>query len=293
VRELTARADAALRAVTANFDTWDDARLVEFAEAVHAAETAADPAASGTGPTPERLARWRAGAEAVRRLRAGPDGSGDAAAVAEADALARDLRAHRRLLGVLRMTPADLHERTDLGTAAWWALRRVPLAAGGAVAALGAALAWPAYRAVGVVAGRMPGADATDVRATSKFLVGALVFLVWTVALAVVAGLVAGRAGGAGWGLVAAAVTLVAAPALALHTLRTAEGWDAARRDARRFLRLRGGGEQVTELRARQRGLAERVAAAVTRAAAAVEPRADDPRPPAQAPPVGGAHPGR
>jgi 1-acyl-sn-glycerol-3-phosphate acyltransferase len=291
VRALTARADAALRAVTANFDTWDDARLVAFAEAVHAAETAADPAASGTGPTPERLARWRVGADAVRRLRGGPERSDDPAAAAEADALARDLRAHRRLLGVLRMTPADLHERTDLGTAAWWALRRVPLAAGGAVAALGAALAWPAYRAVGVVAARMPGADATDVRATSKFLVGALVFLVWTVALAVVAGVVVGRAGGAGWGLVAAAVTLVAAPALALHTLRTAEGWDAARRDARRFLRLRGRGEQVTELRARQRGLAERVAAAVTRAAAAVEPRTDDARPPAQGAPGRGVRP--
>jgi hypothetical protein len=159
------------------------------------------------------------------------------------------------------------------------------------VAAVGAALAWPAYRAVGVVAARMPGAEATDVRATSKFLVGALVFLVWTVALAVGAGVVAGARRGAGWGLVAAAATLVAAPALALHTLRTAEGWDAARRDARRFLRLRGRGEQVTELRARQRGLAERVAAAVTRAAAAVEPRPTTRGRPRRGPPGRGAHP--
>jgi hypothetical protein len=116
---------------------------------------------------------------------------------------------------------------------------------------------------------------------------------VWTVALAVGAGVVAGRAAGRGMGARCRAATLVAAPALALHTLRTAEGWDAARRDARRFLRLRGRGEQVTELRARQRGLAERVAAAVTRAAAAVEPPPDDARPPAQgAPGRGGARPG-
>ncbi len=266
VRALTRRVDAALRAVTANFDTWDDARLVAFAEAVHAAEAGAG-AAPGDAPSPARLARWRVGADALARLRAGA--GGDAAALAD------DLRAHERLLGVLRLTPADLHERTDAATALGWGARRVPLVAGGAVAAAGAALAWPAYRAVGVVAARMPGAAAADVRATAKFLVGALVFVLWTAALAVAAGALAWGAAGWGWGVAAAALTLVAAPALALHALRTAEGLGAARRDARRFLRLRGRAERVAALRERQAELARRIEHAVA-AAAAAGPAAGD-----------------
>jgi 1-acyl-sn-glycerol-3-phosphate acyltransferase len=269
VRALTRRIDAALRAVTANFDTWADARLVAFAEAVYAAEAGAPeggaPAVRDGAPlhpSPERLARWRLGADALARLRA--DGDADATALADA------LHAHERLLGVLRLTPADLHERTDVATALGWGARRVPLVAAGAITGVGAALAWPAYRAVGVVAARMPGAEAADVRATAKFLVGALVFVLWTLVLASLAGWVAGRAGGWSWGLAAAAVTVVAAPVLAVHTLRTAERWRGAHRDARRFLRLRGRSARIAELREQQRELAARIAAVVERSGPAV-----------------------
>jgi hypothetical protein len=295
VRALTRRLDAALRAVTANFDSWADARLVAFAEAVHAAELGGAGAGGGAPgdltPSPERLARWRAGADALARLR-GPAGAppaagnaaaggaaagdaapGDVAARGvEAAALARDLRGHARLLGALRLAPADLHERTDLGAALGWGARRLPLAAAGALTALGTALAWPAYRAVGVVAERFPGAEESDVRATAKFLVGAAVFLLWTLALAAAAAALAWRAGGWGWGAAAGALTFIAAPALAVYTLRTAERWQGARRDARRFLRLRGRAGRVAELRARQRALAERVDAAVAAAGGVAAP---------------------
>jgi 1-acyl-sn-glycerol-3-phosphate acyltransferase len=264
VRTLTRRVDAALRAVTANFDSWSDARLVAFAEAVYAAERGDDPGPAAEpgraraelpAPSPERLSRWRLGAGALARLRAEADGA--------ADALARDLRAHERLLGALRLSPADLHERTDAATAAGWGVRRAPLVATAALTALGAVLVWPAYRAVGAVAARMPGAEESDVRATAKFLVGALVFVLWTAALAACAAALAGRAGGWGWAAAAAAVTAAAAPALAVYTLHAAEGWRAAQRDARRFLRLRGRARRVAELRARQALLAARVAEAV------------------------------
>jgi 1-acyl-sn-glycerol-3-phosphate acyltransferase len=264
VRALTARLDDALRAVTANFASWEDAELVAFAEAVHAAESGAAPPPAPRGappgaPSPDRLARWRAGADALARLRA----RGDAAGWVP---LAADLRAHRRLLGALRLTPADLHERTDAATALGWGLRRVPLVAQGAVAAAGAALVWPAYRLVRPIARRVPETGAEDVQATAKFLVGALVFAVWAAALAAAAGVAAGLAAGWPWGVAAAALALAAAPALAVFTLRAAEGWGAARRDARRFLRLRGRAAAVAELRARQRALAERVARAAAEA---------------------------
>ena len=270
VRALTARIGAALADVTANFATWDDARLVAFAEAVHAAEAFGPGAGAGAvdapAPTPDaptgaRLARWRAGAGALERLRTAGD--------PDWTPLARDLRAHARLLGALHMTPADLHERTDLGTALGWGVRRVPLVLLGALAALGTVLAWPAYRLVGFLARRVPASDAVDVQATAKFLVGTLVFVVWTLTLALGAGLAAGAAFGERAGVAAALLTLVGAPALAVHTLRTAEGWQAAWRDARRFLRLRGRAARVAALRARQQALAARIEAAIRAAAAA------------------------
>lgn len=280
VRALTRRIDAALRVVTANFETWDDARLVAFADAVHAAEAGpgARHDAGGDGadvpagvpadvlaPSPLRLTRWRAGADVLARLRAleGAAGADPASADVAWSTLAHDLRAHERLLRALRLTPADLHERTDLTTALGWGMRRVPLFALGVLTALGVALAWPAYRVVRPVAARFPGTEASDVRATAKFLVGSAVFVGWTLALAVAAGVVVGWTGGWGWGLAASLLTLVAAPALAVHTLRTAEGWRAAWRDARRFLRLRGRAARVADLRRRQRALAARLDAAL------------------------------
>jgi hypothetical protein len=143
-----------------------------------------------------------------------------------------------------------------------------------------------AYRVVRPIALRVPDSDAADVQATAKFLVGALVFVLWTLGLALAAGLAAGAAFGWAAGLLAAAGALVGAPALAVHTLRTAEGWRAAWRDARRFLRLRGRPARMAELRARQRGLAERLEAAL-RAAPAAEGEgsyAAPPRRPAGAP---------
>jgi glycerol-3-phosphate O-acyltransferase/dihydroxyacetone phosphate acyltransferase len=236
VRDLTSRIQTGLRSVTVSYASWEDARLVALAEAVHAA--------GGRLQSPgERLAREALGAAALERLRASDDPAWHT--------LAADLRAHARLLRALNLTPADLFARTDLGTALSWSLRRVPLLALAAVTTLGTALAWPAYRLVGPIAARMPQASDLDVRATAKVLIGAVVFLLWTAILAAGAAIVAGL-----WAAVAA---LALAPALALAALLTTEGWQTSWRDARRFLLLRNRTERVTMLRARQAALAHRI----------------------------------
>ncbi|MDF1506277.1 1-acyl-sn-glycerol-3-phosphate acyltransferase, partial [Roseisolibacter sp. H3M3-2] len=249
VRALTARIGAALHSVTASFGTWEDARLVALADEVHAA------AAGATASGAARLGRRRLGAELLARLR------DDAAAPPpvlealrhEAAALGEELRRHRRLLGALRLTPADLAEPTDLGTAAGWAVRRLHLPVLGALAAVGAALGYVPYQLTGRVAMLFPGSEASDVRATAKALVGALLFLAWTLLLAGLAWAAVG-----GW---AALATLLLVPPLLLLSLTTTEGWAEAWREARRFLTLRARPGRVAELRARQAALAARAEA--------------------------------
>jgi hypothetical protein len=228
---------------------------VALAEDVHrAARAEAARAAAADGA--ERLERQRLGAGllAGARSAAGPDGD---ALRAEVAALASDLRRHARLLRALGLAPADLALPTDARTAAKWARRRLHLLVLGALALLGTAVGWVPYRVTGRVAALIPGADATDVRATSKALVGGVCFLAWTLLLAAVAWALGGP-----W---AAAGALVGLPPLLLLTLATNEGWQDAWRDARRFLALRRRAARVAELRARQADLADRIGALVER----------------------------
>ncbi|GLC23889.1 1-acyl-sn-glycerol-3-phosphate acyltransferase [Roseisolibacter agri] len=245
VRELTARIGAALHGVTVSFASWEDARLVALADEVHAADAL---------PGETRLERRRLGAELLARMR------DDAAAHDAAMQLGDDLRRHRRLLGALRLSPADLAVPTDAGTAVTWALRRLHLLVLGALAAVGTVLGWVPYQATGRIARLFPGAESVDVRATAKALVGAACFLLWTLLLTVLAGVIGGW-----W---AALATLVGVPPLLLLALLTAEGWRDAWRDARRFLTLRRRSGRVAELRARQAELARRIEAMVARAEA-------------------------
>jgi hypothetical protein len=195
----------------------------------------------------------------------------------EAAGLGDDLRRHRRLLSALRLAPADLTVATDVGTAAGWALRRLHLPVLGALAAVGTVLGYLPYRLTGRIAALFPGSEASDVRATAKALVGALCFLVWTLLLAVLAGVAAGP-----W---AALLTLLGVPPLLLLALLTAEGWAEAWRDARRFLVLHRRAGRVAELRTRQAELAARVEALVGRLETlAARPQASRAAAPAAAP---------
>lgn len=243
VRALTARIASAIDTVTVSYASWDDARLVALAELVHHTDALDAPA---------RLDRRRIGAALLARLRREDT---PPAVRAEVDALGADLRRHARLLRTLRLAPGDLSVRTDVISAAHWARRRAHLVLLGALAALGTLLGWVPYRITGRVAGMFPGADESDVIATSKALVGALAFIVWTVLLAAVAGWLL-----AWW---AALLVLLLVPPLLVVALLTAEGWQEAWHDARRFLTLRRHADRVAELRERQRALAARIDALV------------------------------
>lgn len=237
VRELTARIDLALRAVTINLDEWEDAPLVECAEAIHAAEMGV--------PRDEltRHERVRDTARILGMLRE----SGDPRWEPLADAVRR----HDRELRRLGLRPIDLREAPRVRAALGWTLRTLPLVAALAsgLAALGIAVFWLPYRLTDAIA--RIGKPADDTVSTYKVLGGAVVFLAWIVLLAVGIGLLAG----ASWGI--AAVVLL--PALAFATLAITERWSDAWIDIRRFFLLRRKDDLVRALRETQRALAERL----------------------------------
>lgn len=236
VRDLTARIDAALHAVTVNLDRWEDAPLVETAAAVFAAEGGAD-AASGA-----RLARERAAAEALARLRAERPGAWEP--------LARDVRAHARVLRLLGMTPAELRTEVSLGEAGRWTLRQITLLRMLLpVAALGIVLFYVPYRLTAVLEARAK--PLPDTRATYKTLMGGVLHIGWIVLLSAVAWWIGGwRAGLA---------ALVLLPPLAVLTVAVVDVWRRSAGEARRFVLRRARGDALADVRARQRALAERL----------------------------------
>lgn len=251
VRELTARIAASLRDLTINYTAWTDAPFVAFAEAVHRAGQPEQMAGDAEAGRADRLARRRARLAVGARALAEHRMSGDLEAEGEVRALERDLRSHQRLLRALGLRPTDLHESARLRTALGWGMRRLPLLALGLLTALGTALLWIPYHLVGRLAPMYPQADEVDVLGTAKFLIGGTLYLVWTLLLALGVGFTVGPLAGI--------VTLVVVPALALLTLVTAEGWQGAARDARRFLTLRQHAGRIAELRDRQAMLAGRL----------------------------------
>lgn len=237
VRELTGRIDAALRDVTINLEQWEDAPLVLVAEAVHAVEQGIAPNAAG------HVERLRDTAQMLAQLRHAGD--------PRWEPLATDVATHGRRLAQLRLQPADLHERTDLGTATRWALRRVPFVGLPAIliAVAGTIVFFVPYALTDLIAGR--GDLGRDARSTHKFLIGALVNILWIVLVAAVAGSVAGPLAGL--------AALVSLPPLGFAALAIRERWHGARGDARRFLLLRSRRELVAALRLQQRDLASRL----------------------------------
>jgi 1-acyl-sn-glycerol-3-phosphate acyltransferase len=237
VRDLTGRIDAAIREATVNLERWEDAPLVECAEAIHAAELGA------AGDQLTRHERVRDTARILLLLR----DSGDP----RWEPLANDVRAHDRALGKLGLRPIDLREAPRVRAALAWTLRRLPLVAAAAsgVAAIGITLFWLPYRLTGIVANI--GSPNEDTLSTHKLLGGALLFTLWIVLLSVTVGVIAGP----GWGVLAFA----GLPLLAFATLAIIERWQDSWTDARRFLRLRRRDDLLTALRETQHALALRL----------------------------------
>lgn len=237
VRELTARIDRALRAVTLNLARWHDAPLVELAAEVFLAER-------GFAPDPaSRAAGAREAAAALERLRADEDASWTRIADA--------LRRHGRRLERARLGPAELDQPSG-PEAARWLLRTVAAAfPAAALVLVGTALFYLPYRLTDLAAAR--GAPLRDVRATYKVLSGAVIFSLWIAAVALAVGLVAGLAAGA--------AALVLLPLLAFATVGAVGWWRRNLGAIRRYLLRSRRGAWLRELQTEQAALAERIAA--------------------------------
>jgi glycerol-3-phosphate O-acyltransferase / dihydroxyacetone phosphate acyltransferase len=237
VRELTARLEDALHAVTLNLERWEDAPLVEMAEAVFSAEIKTDPSAAA------RVARLKRTTDALARLRGERPGAWEA--------LARDVHAHARLLRVLKMTPVEVKASASAAEAARWTFRQLTvLRSLLPVAAIGFVLYYVPYRLTGILEARAKPAQ--DIRATYKALMGAALHIAWTIVLAVVAGVL--------FGWIAGVAALVVLPVVAFLTVIVVDMWRRASGEARRFFVRARRGEALLELRERQRALAQRLA---------------------------------
>jgi glycerol-3-phosphate O-acyltransferase / dihydroxyacetone phosphate acyltransferase len=236
VRALTARIARALGEVTVNLERWEDAPLVETAEAVFAAERGLDrsPAA--------RLVRQRETARMLAELRAE-----DRAGWRE---LAREVAAHARVLRILGMRPREVISAPRLRVAAGWVARQAAFfALAVPVAAVGIAVYRVPYSLTGALEARLRPAH--DTRATHKLLGGGLLHLLWTAGIAAAAWRWVGP-----WAGGAAAVGLPAAGVVAVHVL---DRWERAAAEGRRFFLRSRRRAELAQVRVRQAALAARL----------------------------------
>lgn len=237
VRELTARIDAALRSVTVNLSSWEDRPLVECAVRIWEAER-------GTpSREAERLARMEFTTKTLAKVRANGDPHGLS--------LAEDVRRHDRRLTRLGLRPSDLSADVGTGRGMSWAARRFHLLmpVGIVLAGVGAVLFWVPYQLTGMIVNRLRLDQ--DVRSTWKLLIGIVLYALWLIALAVIAGTT--------FGWVGALLTAVGVPAIALIGLQVREHWQLAWTDARTFFLLRSRRSLIHKLREDQKELAARL----------------------------------
>lgn len=237
VRDLTRRIEQAMRAVTLNLHTWQDEQLVRMAELIWRTEFDAP---STPAATMERLAVTT---KALAQLRLGEDTSWRS--------VARQLRAHERILLRLRLTPASLRAQVSTGSAVTWFLRRVPLLLMTPVAFVGFVLFWiprAITDAIGTKASKKEGDDSIP---TFRVMYGGVVFIAWFVAVATLVGWYAGALAGL--------VTFLALPALAFVAMAIGESRRFVWQSIRRYFILRRHPERVAALRQRQHELAQQL----------------------------------
>lgn len=215
VKELTARIELAIRDVTVNLERWEDAALIEFAEAIWSAEL-------GRNDAEERHEGRIAAGNILARLRQDDPES--------VEALAESLRSFAQTLEQLGLRPRHLDATPSIVGALLWAIRRLAiLVAGAPVIAAGVIVFALPYLLVALLDRRSD--IPRDVRSTYKLLGGGLLYIVWIALLAA----------HAGWryGLVAATITATTLPLLGMATQWLRERWGYAVRDVSRFFALR------------------------------------------------------
>ncbi len=237
VRELTARIERAMRAVSLNLQQWEDEPLVRTAEAVWRAEVEggighADPA--------RELQRLRIVSAALHALRFNDDHDWRETAVA--------LRAHGRALEALGLTANTLVADVTPGAAVRWALARIPFLIVVPISLFGALFFWPPRALTGRVAAWIAAKEGDDALVTHRVLVGGVAFPLYFAAVAVVVG----AATDWKWAVLALAVQPVWAFAALAVGERRARAWRTVRRYFLRHLEW----ERLERLRERQRQIA-------------------------------------
>ena len=232
VRSLTGRIDEALKDVTLNYETWEDARLIARAADLYRRR---NPELPGRGRLSEAVTFRRAFLAGYHALRARhPE---RVAAVAAA------VRDYDRLLHALRLRDdqvAAAYPPTPVLRFVVRALLRLLVHL--PVAVVGTALSWPVYRLVGAIVRR--ATRDPDQVATFKVFGALILFpLAW-----IAEGWLVGRSLGAWTGAaVALAAPLTAYGALLFHDQR-AVFW----REARAYLLLRTRKRRAEELKDRR-----------------------------------------
>jgi glycerol-3-phosphate O-acyltransferase/dihydroxyacetone phosphate acyltransferase len=237
VRELTRRMDAAMRTVTLNLHDWADEQLVRCAEQVWRAEfgASADPR--------DEIDRLRAATDALAQLRLGEDNSWRR--------VARDLRAHDRLLSRLGLTPQSLKQNVSRGAAVQWVLERIPWIALMPLAAVVLVLFWVPREIAGAIGAKAARSEGEDAVPTYRVLYGSVVFVLWFLLLASAASFTIGK-----WSGVA---LFLALPFIAFAALAVGETRRFSWMIIRRFFVMRAQRDRVRRLRERQREIAERL----------------------------------
>jgi glycerol-3-phosphate O-acyltransferase/dihydroxyacetone phosphate acyltransferase len=241
VRALTARIDAALKSVTLNYGSWDEARLIGRAAEIFARRDTPLPTQLRLG---ERFALHRVLIDNYSELaRAYPERTAAAAAAIDS---------YDRLLAAARLRDDQVVAAYPWrGVARFAARMAFRLLVHLPLAAVGILLNWPTYRLVGTLAGRLT--DETDLPATYKLFGGLLLFPATWLAEAWGAAVWAHRAGmtaPAAW--LAGVATALLAPASAYAALRFDDARARLVRESRAFLLLRARGRLADELKGRR-----------------------------------------
>jgi 1-acyl-sn-glycerol-3-phosphate acyltransferase len=243
VRALTHRIDEAIRALTLEHASWEDARIVERAARTFATDAREMP---GRETLSELFRLRKAFGDAHDRLR-----REDPERVERVEGMISRYEARLDLLGLRDDHVAAAYPWTEV--ALYVSDRMGLVAAVFPLAALGTLLNWVPYRLAGVVAARVE--QNPDLPATFKLMASVLFFpLTWVLEAVGVGSLL---------GFWSGIVTLLVAPASGWFALlfheRHTSFWSELRAWA--VLRLRKG--RVAELRARRRALREEIASLV------------------------------
>jgi 1-acyl-sn-glycerol-3-phosphate acyltransferase len=213
VRRLTGRIAAALEAVTVNYPSWDEGRLIERAVDVYAHAELELPTAL---PLAERCALYAEFAGGYRDLIARqPE---------RLQRMTQSVRRYDSLLSSLRLRDEQVVARYPVRLVGRFVWRSVAfLAVWLPLAFAGTILNWLPYRFIGIAARRF--APEQDVAATYKLLGGVLIFPLWWALCAAVAGWQFGAVAG----FCAAPAAAVCGYLAMLFHERRAQLWDEAR----------------------------------------------------------------